>query len=109
MQNMGSAFFVEIGNIRKEIGDDLEFSKWCFDVLHIPLGAINRIADILDKTDAIRTKQELASARAVVILRGWLSVNVSRRKRLLLLLRKHRRPRNVKRGRKAHAHYCRGC
>jgi hypothetical protein len=63
-QNFFAAFFVEIGNIRKEIDNDTEFSRWCFDELHIPLGAITRVSDVLTKVDAEKVRQELASAKA---------------------------------------------
>jgi hypothetical protein len=63
-QNFFSAFFTEIGNIRKEIGNDREFAKWCFNDLHIPVATIARVADVLARVDAEKTKHELAVVRA---------------------------------------------
>jgi hypothetical protein len=63
-QNFFSSFFVEIGNVRKEIPDDNKFVIWCFDELKLPLGAITRAADVLRDVDAKIVKQQLAAARA---------------------------------------------
>jgi len=46
------------------MGDDRAFARWCFDDLHIPLGAITRITDVLAATDAAIAKADLAAARA---------------------------------------------
>jgi hypothetical protein len=64
MQNMGSAFFAELDIVRKSLGNDREFAKWCATDLGLPLSAITRMADVLQRVDAERTKHELASARA---------------------------------------------
>jgi flagellar biosynthesis GTPase FlhF len=63
-QNFFSAFFAELQNVRKEIGNDAMFSKWCWDELHLGLMAITRVADVLSVVDAAKAKAELATTRA---------------------------------------------
>jgi hypothetical protein len=63
-QNFFAAFFVEIGNARKAISDDRQFADWCFKELHLAVGTLTRVADVLARVDAEKVKQEFASARA---------------------------------------------
>jgi hypothetical protein len=61
---MFSAFFAEIADVRKQIGDDAAFARWCWDELHLGLTVITRVSDVLTIVDAAKVKTELASARA---------------------------------------------
>jgi hypothetical protein len=62
-QNFFSAFFAELGNVRREISDDGAFARWCLDDLHIPISVINQVAEVLSRVDAAKAKAELASTR----------------------------------------------
>lgn len=63
-QNFFSAFFAELAELRKQIGDDAEFARWCLYDLHVPLVAINRVSEVLTVVDAAIVKANLASVRA---------------------------------------------
>jgi hypothetical protein len=61
-RNMYASFFVELGAVRKRIGDD-KLSDWCFNELHISLSVISDTASLLKKADAKRERDDLARAR----------------------------------------------
>lgn len=63
-QNFFSAFFAEIDQVRRQIGNDTVFARWCFDELHIPLVAITRVTEVLTIVDGQIAKAHLASAKA---------------------------------------------
>jgi hypothetical protein len=63
-QNMIQAFLREIEYARAEIGNDQEFSNWCYNELSLSVLTITRVADILNRVDAAKAKQDLANARA---------------------------------------------
>lgn len=62
-QNMFSAFFAEIEEVRKQIGDHAEFARWCIYELHIPLTAISRVTSVLQIVDGEIVKANLAEAK----------------------------------------------
>lgn len=62
-QNFFASFFAELGDVRRQIGDDAAFARWCLDDLHIPISVINQVAEVLSRVDAAKAKAELATAR----------------------------------------------
>jgi hypothetical protein len=62
-RNCFSTFFVELGDVRKLIGDDRAFASWCITDLRIGVDALFTMSKVLKKTDAARVQGELAGAR----------------------------------------------
>jgi len=61
-RNMYSAFYTELDNVRREVGDE-HFADWCFHKLRISLSILNETARVLKSADASVVKAELAKAR----------------------------------------------
>jgi hypothetical protein len=61
-RNYFTSFFIELENIRREIGNDKEFASWCFMDFHVGLDALVGVSDVLKATDAKIIKRELATA-----------------------------------------------
>src|ERR1700730_8849449 len=62
-RNMYASFFTELGEVRKEIGDEA-LAHWCAAELYIGLSVINDSAKLLLKGDAQRVRDDLARAKA---------------------------------------------
>ena len=63
-RNYFNSFYTELSQVRAEIGNDTEFTKWCMMELRVSVGIISDMSAILKKVDAARVRSELASARA---------------------------------------------
>ena len=57
------SFLSELGEVRKDIGDDQQFARWCISELHTSIGVIINNANILKKTDADIAKASLKKVR----------------------------------------------
>jgi hypothetical protein len=62
-RNYFATFFVELGDVRKQIDNDDEFASWCFTDLHIGLERLIKTSNLLKKDDAAKVKQDLAFVR----------------------------------------------
>jgi hypothetical protein len=60
-RNMYSAFYSELNEARREIGDE-QFANWCFTELRISLSILNEAARLLKSADAGVVRTELARA-----------------------------------------------
>src|SRR5258708_7534794 len=50
------SFFTVLQEVRKNIGDDARFERWCIDELHIGIGVITNISNVLKKDDKLLMK-----------------------------------------------------
>jgi hypothetical protein len=63
-RNYFSSFFVELGAVRKEVGNDKEFASWCIPDLRIGVDVLSNMSRVLKKADAEIVRRELSDARA---------------------------------------------
>lgn len=62
-RNYFQSFLTELGEVRKMMGNDRVFARWCVEELHISIGVITNTANILKKADADIARAELQGVK----------------------------------------------
>lgn len=62
-RNYFSTFFVELKQIRDDIGNELVFARWCETHLQISPSILIKVSSVLKEADAMKVREQLAATK----------------------------------------------